>query len=82
MGEQWRRGVTLLTGFLLFSGAAAFGDDVKRGGVDDKLRIALKQAGFTGKIEATLQQRLRRPVDARLAELGRLLFFDTSGGLR
>ena len=68
-------------GFLLFSGTAAFGDDVKRGGEDDQLRTALKQAGFTGKIEATLEQRLRCPVDARLAELGRLLFFDTSGGL-
>src|SRR5262245_1862119 len=47
----------------------------------DQLRVALQQAGFTGKIESTLASRLGRPIDTRLAELGRLLFFDTIGGL-
>jgi cytochrome c peroxidase len=51
------------------------------GDLDEQLRTVLQQAGFTGKIESTLTTRLGRPIDARLAELGRLLFFDTIGGL-
>ena len=51
------------------------------GDLDDQLRATLQQAGFTGKIESTLAPRLGRPIDARLAELGRLLFFDTITGL-
>ena len=39
------------------------------------------QHGFTGRIESTLEQRLGRKVDHQLADLGRLLFFDTVGGL-
>jgi cytochrome c peroxidase len=49
--------------------------------LDDQLSAALQQAGFTGKIESTLASRLGRPIDSRLAELGRLLFFDTITGL-
>lgn len=45
------------------------------------LRAALQQAGFTGRIESTLEARLGRPLDPRLADLGRLLFFDRAGGL-
>ncbi len=51
------------------------------GDLDDQLRVTLQQAGFTGRIESTLAARLGRPIDARLAELGRLLFFDTVTGL-
>src|SRR3954471_23112983 len=51
------------------------------GDLDEQLRTALQQAGFTGKIESTLTSRLGRPIDSRLAELGRLLFFDTITGL-
>ncbi len=49
--------------------------------VDERLRAALKNAGFTGKVEATLTARLGRRLNPKLAELGKLLFFDTSGGL-
>ena len=49
--------------------------------LDEQLGAALRQAGFTGKIESTLTARLGRPIDSRLAELGRLLFFDTITGL-
>lgn len=51
------------------------------GDLDDQLRVILQQAGFTGRIESTLAARLGRPIDTRLAELGRLLFFDTVTGL-
>ena len=58
----------------------SFGDD-DGGRSDQQLKTALRQAGFTGRIESTLETRLKRKLDPRLADLGRLLFFDVSGGL-
>ena len=49
--------------------------------LDRKLSAALERAGFTGTIGASIEQRLGRPINPRLADLGRLLWFDTSGGL-
>jgi cytochrome c peroxidase len=49
--------------------------------IDQLLSAKLRELGFTGKIEATLVQRLGRPLDRKLANLGRLLWFDTIGGL-
>jgi cytochrome c peroxidase len=46
-----------------------------------KLREVLHQAGFTGRVESTLERRLGRNLNLQLAELGRLLWFDVSGGL-
>ena len=58
------------------------GNDGENGqNLDRQLAEVLSQAGFTGKIAATLETRLGRPVDRRLADLGRLLWFDKSGGL-
>lgn len=68
--------VLLTACMLLFGSAPAWADNV-----DQQLRAALEQAGFTGSIESTLVQRLGRPLNPKLVELGRLLFFDTSGGL-
>jgi len=49
--------------------------------LDANLRSALAAAGFTGTIQQTYQARIEatlgRPLDARLAEIGRLLWFDT-----
>src|SRR5262245_14146061 len=45
--------------------------------LDRLLSDALKRAGFTGTIESSLPVRLGRPVDSRLADLGRVLFFDS-----
>src|SRR5690349_12407139 len=44
--------------------------------LDDQLATVLKQAGFTGRVESTLESRLGRRIDPKLADLGRLLFFD------
>src|SRR5438045_5655213 len=44
--------------------------------LDDQLAAALKAAGFTGTAGSSLQARLGRPIDKKLANLGRLLFFD------
>lgn len=50
-------------------------------GLNDELSAELRQQGFTGRIEQTLTQRLGRPLDPRLADIGRLLWFDTVTGL-
>ncbi|WP_348263259.1 cytochrome c peroxidase [Telmatobacter sp. DSM 110680] len=49
--------------------------------LDAQLRRVLQRAGFTGRIESTLESRLGRSVNPALAELGRLLFFDKAGAV-
>ena len=49
--------------------------------LDAQLESALAQHGFTGRIESTLERRIGHRIDNQLADLGRLLFFDTVGGL-
>jgi cytochrome c peroxidase len=49
--------------------------------LDQQLAARLQELGFTGKIAATLEQRLGRAVDPARANLGRLLWFDTISGL-
>jgi len=49
--------------------------------LDQQLDAALAEHGFTGRIESTLERRLGRKLDNQLADVGRLLFFDTVGGL-
>jgi cytochrome c peroxidase len=49
--------------------------------LDRDLTCTLAAEGFTGRIEERLEARLGRAVDPRLAELGRLLFFDPIGAL-
>jgi len=71
--------MVLATAALAFAGALA---NVIAADIDSTLLAALRRAGFTGQIESTLERRLGRPIDRRLAELGRLLFFDKIGALR
>jgi cytochrome c peroxidase len=49
--------------------------------LDQQLTAVLHAAGFTGKLQASLETRLGRPIDPALANLGRLLFFDNVTGL-
>jgi cytochrome c peroxidase len=49
--------------------------------LDEALTSRLDGLGFTGAVETTLTERLGRAVDPRLADLGRLLWFDTVTGL-
>src|SRR6185503_18055360 len=49
--------------------------------LDQRLEATLAEHGFTGRIESTLERRLGRKMDNQLADVGRLLFFDTVGGL-
>src|SRR4029434_4447732 len=46
-----------------------------------ELTAELKELGFTGRIQYTLEDRLGRRIDPNLANLGRLLWFDTITGL-
>lgn len=71
-------------GGVIYAGAlvgAATAPDPRTGAVDAELARVLADAGFTGTIQQTFQARLEstlgRPLDPRLAELGRLLWFDT-----
>jgi len=59
----------------------AMARDARPDPLDAQLEIALRKAGFTGRIESTLVARLGRPIDRPLADLGRKLFFDPIGGL-
>ncbi len=54
---------------------------VSSASLDDRLAAVLAEHGFTGRIESTLEPRLGRKLDNQLLDLGRLLFFDTVGGL-
>src|SRR5256885_12909650 len=72
--------VTLVAGSLLLATpkSSAGSDDRS---LDLQLAAVLKQLGFTGRIEPTLEQRLGRKIDPKLADLGRNLFHDTIVGL-
>ncbi|HEX7957681.1 MAG TPA: cytochrome c peroxidase [Pyrinomonadaceae bacterium] len=63
--------------FLTRGGAASGGG----GALDDSLRAALAEHGFTGRVGQSLERRLGRKVDNRLAEVGRLAFHDSLLGL-
>ena len=78
MSRQIRALMLSLTLLTAFACAEEFPPDNQ---IDGLLTAALKKAGFTGKIESTLQPRLGRNLNPVLADLGRLLFFDVSGGL-
>ena len=49
--------------------------------LDAQLRSRLRELGFTGRIEGTLEARLGWKIDNQLADLGRLLWFDPIQGL-
>ena len=53
------------------------GNDEHPSNLDSKLEKVLRKHDFTGRIESTLEDRLGRRIDVQLANLGRLLWFDT-----
>ena len=71
----------IVAGVCIFSAPWSESSARKNDTLDEQLSAVLGQHGFTGRIQSTLEQRLGRRVDNQLAELGRLLFFDTVGGL-
>ena len=49
--------------------------------LDSDLTSTLHALGFTGRVGSSIEQRLGRKIDPQLAEVGRMLWFDTIGGL-
>ncbi len=87
---EWRRTATshgfriaaaLAALFVLGTAAAAKPHAPRPRPIDQELQRTLQRAGFTGRVEQTLEQRLGRPLDRDLADLGRLVFFDNLSGL-
>ena len=68
----------VLVGAFVVAGSSSSGSPTT---IDQQLSIVLEQLGFTGRIESRLRERLGRNLDNRKIELGRLLWFDTIGGL-
>src|SRR5262245_35686686 len=64
---------------------AVFASEKSAATLDGELASVLSAAGFTGQIEQTFQTRLQenlgRSIDPKLADLGRLLWFDTRHSL-
>jgi cytochrome c peroxidase len=74
--------LALSIGVLVYTVAlAARGSGDASATLHRQLEMALARHGFTGRIESTLEARLGRRIDRRLANLGRLLWFDTISGL-
>jgi cytochrome c peroxidase len=72
------RKLFVVSNLLLFTFIASiYADDQ----LDRQLIKELQRAGFTGRVESTLTTRLGRPINKKLANLGRLLFFDNILGL-
>ena len=67
-------------GYALFTFVPQTAADTS-GSLNQQLEAVLATQGFTGRIESTLERRLGRRINNQLADLGRLLFFDTILGL-
>ena len=63
------------------TGLRATGDPDNSAQLTRNLSAVLRDQGFTGKIGTSIEKRLGRRIDSKLAEAGRLLWFDTIGGL-
>jgi len=85
MSHHGRRlAVWLIAGVLVTAGcvlAPAMANGPPGRSLDVSLEAQLRAQGFTGKIQSSLTTRLGRPLDPRLADTGRLLWFDTITGL-
>src|ERR1044072_7407885 len=71
--------VFVCLGALLVAPQALFGRT--SGDVEARLSARLADVGYAGRVESPLEPRLGRRVDPRLADIGRLLWFDTVTGL-
>ena len=80
MRESTLRHSFLVSGLVL-SCWAMYGFDGGGNGLDQALGRRLDDLGFTGRMQSQLEVRLGRHVNPRLANVGRLLWFDTIVGL-
>ena len=69
---------------LLFASVASAQDPGRQPSIsqlDQGLAVVLREAGFSGRIESSLEVRVGHRLDRQLTDLGRLLWFDTITGL-
>ena len=75
-----RVGTLLAAGAIAWASSLALvvqaADDDRGSSLDSRLARVLRQHEYTGRVESTLEDRLGRRVEADLANLGRLLWFD------
>ena len=79
-----RVGKLLVAGAVVWASMLALvvhADNDRDGNLDARLARVLRQHGFTGRVESTLEERLGRRIDDDLANLGRLLWFDPAHAL-
>jgi cytochrome c peroxidase len=77
LGRAAACAAALLVGLMIAAPGIPFGGN----GLDGQLTARLNRFRFTGRVDSTLTQRLGRPIDQSLANIGRLLWFDTITGL-
>jgi cytochrome c peroxidase len=73
--------ILLLAGAALLAGSTSPRASAESDETHQLLEL-LARAGFTGRVQSTLEQRLGRRLEPKLATLGRDLFFDSVSGLR
>jgi cytochrome c peroxidase len=77
---RWPVAFAVATAFAVGLASFAYGSARDRS-LAARLAQSLNELGFTGRVESSLTRRLGRPLDPQLANTGRLLWFDTVGGL-
>jgi cytochrome c peroxidase len=77
-GRKILSGIAVATALALSPPAHA---EDSSGDLNPQLVQLLQRAGFTGRIQSSLETRLGRPVNPRLVRLGRDIFFDSITGL-
>ena len=83
MKSPWRRCQTLIgvAGLVLAAMFLSSANAAPLDRLEDRLARVLREAGFTGRVQQSLEQRLGRRLDPKLVTLGRTIFFDNIMGL-
>ncbi|HET9469219.1 MAG TPA: cytochrome c peroxidase, partial [Vicinamibacterales bacterium] len=74
-----RVGKFIVAGAMILASSLALvvhADDDRAASLDTRLARVLRNHGFTGRVESTLEERLGRRIEPELANLGRMLWFD------
>lgn len=66
----------LLAACVMFAASSNGGAVESNRTIDQQLGVTLRKLGFTGTMEQSLERRLGRKLDGKLADVGRMLFFD------
>jgi len=83
MRSPWRRyrGLIGVAGLLLGATLLSSANAAQPDRLEDRLARVLREAGFTGRVQQSLEPRLGRRLDPKLVKLGQKIFFDNIMGL-